>query len=146
MLAVWRLDAVYCPINYNLTGRLLAHPLRELDARLLVTEEGRVAMLDAVAGELERLPPCVVHRPRRDEHDHDPSAAGARPRAAPGVVDFDDLLGGVARAALAATTRPAPPPFSRPRAPPARARVSCSRTAGSTSTPSCRGIWSIATT
>ena len=92
MLAVWRLDAVYCPINYNLTGRLLAHPLRELEARLLVTEEGRVAMLDAVAGELAGLPPCVVHRPRRDQHDHDRSAAGARPRAAPVVVDFDDLL------------------------------------------------------
>jgi crotonobetaine/carnitine-CoA ligase len=92
MLAVWRLDAVYCPINYNLTGRLLAHPLRELEARLLVTEEGRVAMLDAVAGELTGLPPCVLHRPRRDQHDHDPGAAGARPRAAPVVVDFDDLL------------------------------------------------------
>jgi crotonobetaine/carnitine-CoA ligase len=92
MLAVWRLDAVYCPINYNLTGRLLAHPLRELEARLLVTEEGRVAMLDGVAGELAGLPPCVIHRPRRDQHDHDRSAAGARPRAAPVVVDFDDLL------------------------------------------------------
>ena len=146
MLAVWRLDAVYCPINYGLTGRLLAHPLRELEARLLVTEEGRVASLDDVAGELAGLPPCVLHRPRRDQHDLDRSAAGARPRAAPSVVDFDDLLGVVPRPALVAAAHRHRGRFSSPRAPPVRARESCSRTAGSTSTPSCRGIWSIATT
>ena len=60
MLALWRLDAVYCPINYSLTGKLLAHPLRELEPRLLVTEEGRVAALDSAAVDTPALPPCVL--------------------------------------------------------------------------------------
>ena len=103
MFAVWRLGAIYCPINYNLTGALLAHPLRELDARLLVSEEGRVATLDGIAGE-PALPRCVLHRPRRDQHDFEPGASGARPRAAADVVDLDDLL--VSSPAARAPQRP----------------------------------------
>jgi crotonobetaine/carnitine-CoA ligase len=91
MFAAWRLGAVYSPVNYNLTGALLAHPLRELDARLLVTEESRVAMLDGI-GDAAALPRCVMHRPRRDQHDFELAASGARPRAAKEVVDLDELL------------------------------------------------------
>jgi acyl-CoA synthetase (AMP-forming)/AMP-acid ligase II len=99
MFAVWRLGAVYCPLNYNLTGMLLAHPLRELRARLLVTGESRVATLDGIGGE-PALPRCVVHRPRRDHHDWERLAAGTSPRGASAIVDLDDLLGSspVARA------------------------------------------------
>jgi crotonobetaine/carnitine-CoA ligase len=92
MLALWRLDAVYCPLNYNLTGKLLAHPLRQLEPRLLVTEEGRVAALDAAASELAGLPPCVLRQPHRDERDHDAAIAGARPAGASSVVAFEELL------------------------------------------------------
>src|SRR5687768_4819952 len=76
MFAIWRLDAVYCPINYNLQGSLLAHPLRDVEPRVLITDEASVRRLDALGADAPATP-YVVHRPRREDHDHDPGAAGA---------------------------------------------------------------------
>jgi crotonobetaine/carnitine-CoA ligase len=90
MFAIWRLDAIYCPINYNLHGPLLGHPLRDVDPRLLLVDEAGVARLDELGRDAPAVP-YVVHRPRRDEHDHDAAVAGRTPAAARVAASFEEL-------------------------------------------------------
>lgn len=73
MFAIWRAGAVYAPVNFNLTGVLLAYQLRDAAPKLLVTDPSFLDALEA-APDLT-LPPIVLHLPKPGEHDHD---AGAR--------------------------------------------------------------------
>ncbi len=91
MFSLWRLGAVYCPINYSLTGRLLGHQLRDLQPRLVISEESLLPRLAAAADVLAE-PDLVVHRPARDDHDFDPAVSGATAEGCRTVGDFAELL------------------------------------------------------
>ena len=57
VLAVWRLGAVYAPVNFNLRGPLLAYQLRDTAPKLLITDPS----FDATLGEiLDDVPPCTL--------------------------------------------------------------------------------------
>ena len=57
VLAVWRLGAVYAPVNFNLRGPLLAYQLRDTAPKLLITDPS----FDATLGEiLDNVPPCTL--------------------------------------------------------------------------------------
>lgn len=57
VLAVWRLGAVYAPVNFNLRGPLLAYQLRDTAPKLLITDPS----FDATLGEiLADMPPCTL--------------------------------------------------------------------------------------
>ena len=91
MFALWRVGAVYCPINYSLTGRLLGHQLRDLNPRLVIGEESLLAQLATVA-EVLAGPDLVVHRPARDDHDFDPAVSGITAEGCRTVCGFAELL------------------------------------------------------
>lgn len=91
MFALWRVGAVYCPINYSLTGRLLGHQLRDLDPCLVVSEESLLPQL-ATASDVLENPDLVVHRPARDDHDFDPALSGASAEGCRTVCGFAGLM------------------------------------------------------
>ena len=74
MFALWRIGAVFCPINYSITGRLLAHQLGNLEPRLLLSEQALVPPLQAIADEVPNLE-LILHCPLTEDHDFDPSVA-----------------------------------------------------------------------
>ncbi len=93
MFSLWRVGAVYCPINYSLTGSLLGHQLRDLEPRLVIAEESLLPRLASAADVLAE-PDLVVHRPARDDHDFDPALSGATAEHCRTVGSFADLLAG----------------------------------------------------
>lgn len=57
VLAVWRLGAVYAPVNFNLRGPLLVYQLRDTAPKLLITDPS----FDVTLGEiLADMPPCAL--------------------------------------------------------------------------------------
>ena len=93
MFSLWRIGAVYCPVNYSLTGRLLGHQLRDLSPRLVISEEGLLPRLATAAAGLAE-PDLVVHRPARDDHDFDPGVSGVTVEGCRTVCGFAELLDG----------------------------------------------------
>ena len=91
MFSLWRIGAVYCPINYSLTGRLLGHQLRDLKPRLVISEESLLPQLATVADVLAG-PDLVVHRPARGDHDFDPAVSGTTAEGCRTVCGFAELL------------------------------------------------------
>jgi carnitine-CoA ligase len=61
MFGVWRANAVFCPVNFSYTGRLLSYQLNDTAPQVLVTEGRMVQALNAIAGDLVE-PPRVVLR------------------------------------------------------------------------------------
>jgi crotonobetaine/carnitine-CoA ligase len=74
MFAIWKLGAVYCPVNFNLAGKLLAYQLQDLAPRLAITEQGMARTLAEASEALPRVP-TIVHEPLRGDHDFDPAVA-----------------------------------------------------------------------
>ncbi len=93
MFSLWRVGAVYCPINYSLTGSLLGHQLRDLKPRLVISEESLLPQL-ATAADVLAGPDLVVHRPARDDHDFDPAVSGITAEGCRTVCGFAELLEG----------------------------------------------------
>ncbi len=90
MFACWKLGAIYCPINHRFTGDLLSYVLNDTAPALLVVDEGLVAPLAAVLGDVQAPPAIVVHRPRPSDYDYDPALAGTGFAGEAGL--FSDLL------------------------------------------------------
>jgi len=102
MFGTWKAGALYCPVNFAFTGRLLAYQLTDTAPRLIVTEPRLLPALNAVAASLPGSPRVVVYEAPPGAHDHArerdasvlpelPWAALATDAAAPQVhVAFDD--------------------------------------------------------
>ncbi|MBU2548190.1 MAG: AMP-binding protein [Proteobacteria bacterium] len=93
MFGLWKIGAVFCPINFNYTARLLSYQINDTRPRLLITESGREPILNRIAEELPALP-VIVHRPRRDEHDYSPENESLELDPRFPVSLFADLLSG----------------------------------------------------
>jgi carnitine-CoA ligase len=52
MFGIWRAGAVFCPVNYAYTGRLLAYQINDTAPVLVVTERSLVEAVSEVANEL----------------------------------------------------------------------------------------------
>jgi len=75
MFASWKIGAVYAPVNFSFTGRLLAYQIDDTAARLLVTDAALLPVVDAVAGDLRHRPEIVVYQP---DPDAGPAAVSTR--------------------------------------------------------------------
>ncbi len=93
MFGLWKIGAVYCPINYNYTGRLLSYQINDTGPGLLITESGREPVLNNIASEIPDLP-VIIHRPGEGEHDYDPEKAGLKLDEKFNQSLFEDLLTG----------------------------------------------------
>lgn len=70
MFGIWKAGAVYCPINFGYTGRLLSYQLDDTSPSLVITDPTLLGALNGVAGEIARLPSVCVYDPPADAHDH----------------------------------------------------------------------------
>lgn len=70
MFSIWKVGAVYCPINFGYTGRLLSYQLDDTRPHLVLTDPALLSALNDVAGELEQPPIVCVYEPPVGAHDH----------------------------------------------------------------------------
>jgi crotonobetaine/carnitine-CoA ligase len=68
MFAIWKIGAVFCPINFVYRGRLLAYQINDTAPKLLITESGREPALNEIRSDVGQLS-ILIHRPGRAEHD-----------------------------------------------------------------------------
>jgi crotonobetaine/carnitine-CoA ligase len=74
MFGIWKIGAVYCPINFNYRGRLLSYQINDTSPKLLITEQARLPLLNHVAPDIKSLP-VIIHEPEEREHDYDAAEA-----------------------------------------------------------------------
>jgi len=63
MFASWKVGAVYAPINFSFTGRMLTYQINDTRARLLITDAALLGAVNDVAGDLDHLPEVVLFEP-----------------------------------------------------------------------------------
>lgn len=68
MFGIWKAGAVYCPVNFAFTGRLLAYQLDDTAPAAVVVDADLLPTLEAVRGDL-LAPPAVIARPG-PAHEH----------------------------------------------------------------------------
>jgi crotonobetaine/carnitine-CoA ligase len=96
MVACWRVGAVFAPINFNLTGPLLAYQLGDAAPVLLLTDPAFLPALGVIRGDVA-IPPMALHLPAPGDHDHAPDQATGAP-GLPDPVLLADLMRGAAPA------------------------------------------------
>lgn len=69
MFGIWKAGAVYAPVNYSFTGRLLSYQLNDTAPRLVVTDAALLQELNDVAGDLDELPAVAVYESAVSEGD-----------------------------------------------------------------------------
>ncbi|MBW1925300.1 MAG: acyl--CoA ligase [Deltaproteobacteria bacterium] len=93
MYGIWKIGAVFCPINFLYQGRLLSYQINDTKPKLLITENGREPVLNRIQPEIEDLP-VVIHRPKPGEHDYSRDKSGQKLDGAFKQTSFDELLQG----------------------------------------------------
>jgi len=93
MFGIWKIGAIFSPINFNYKGRLLSYQINDTGPKLLITEQSMLSLLNDVASHLPDLD-VILYQPRREDHDYAPEAAAIRPDKKFRLSSFDDLLTG----------------------------------------------------
>jgi len=93
MFGIWKLGAIFSPINFNYKGRLLFYQINDTAPKILITEQSMLSLLNGVASQLPNLD-VILYQPRRDDHDYSSEAAAVRPDKKFRLSSFDDLLTG----------------------------------------------------
>ncbi|MBT3224828.1 MAG: AMP-binding protein [Deltaproteobacteria bacterium] len=93
MFAIWKLGAVYCPINYNFKGKLLSYQINDTNPSLLITEQNFVSEINHVKSEIPALL-TILHQPRKSDHDFDAAAATVKLDGGLRQAIFGELLEG----------------------------------------------------
>ncbi len=93
MFGIWKIGAVFSPINFNYKGRLLSYQINDTNPKMLITEQAMLHSLDLVK---EDLPPLkiILRKPGRDEHDFNPDLLQAQMDTKHKVYTFEELLRG----------------------------------------------------
>jgi carnitine-CoA ligase len=76
MFAIWRVGAIFAPVNFNFRGQLLAYQLRDTDPYALISDPSFAETLADVATEIP-LKRLIVHTPAEGDHDWCESVWGA---------------------------------------------------------------------
>jgi crotonobetaine/carnitine-CoA ligase len=93
MFALWKIGAVFCPINSVYKGRLLSYQINDTKPKLIITENGREPALNQIQPDIKGLP-IVIHRPKMSDHDFSRENAGFGLERAFTQTSFDELLVG----------------------------------------------------
>jgi crotonobetaine/carnitine-CoA ligase len=90
MMSCWKAGAVYAPVNFSYTGRLLSYQLNDTRPVLVVTDPALLPALNDIVDVLEAPPSVTVYTPPPTAHDHasDPAA----PHAALQPLAWADLV------------------------------------------------------
>lgn len=68
MFSLWKIGAIFCPINFLYRGRLLSYQLNDTRPKLLITENGREPFLNQIGPDLGHLP-VLVYQPAEGDHN-----------------------------------------------------------------------------
>jgi crotonobetaine/carnitine-CoA ligase len=68
MFALWKIGAVFCPINFLYKGRLLSYQINDTKPKILITEKGREPILNEIQSEIGDFP-IILYSPQEGEHD-----------------------------------------------------------------------------
>lgn len=79
MFGAWKAGALYCPVNFGYTGRLLAYQLADTAPDAIVTEPALLPALNEVAGGLPEPPAVAVYEAPPGAHDHGAERPAAHP-------------------------------------------------------------------
>ena len=93
MFALWKIGAVYCPINFHYTGRLLAYQLNDTKPKLLITQQGREPILNQIGDDIADIP-VVLYRPAQGDHDFKEEDASPALDDRFRTTPWDDLITG----------------------------------------------------
>ncbi|ASK34083.1 AMP-dependent synthetase [Alcanivorax sp. N3-2A] len=69
MFAIWRAGAVYAPVNFNYTGRLLSYQLDDTAPKALIVDVNLAPAVDEILAGIE-ITEFIVHDPVEGAHDH----------------------------------------------------------------------------
>ncbi|MCZ4291551.1 AMP-binding protein [Hoeflea alexandrii] len=69
MFGIWKAGALYCPVNFAYSGRLLAYQLNDTAPHLIIADQQMVPALNGVAAEVPGEPKVVIYRPQSGDHD-----------------------------------------------------------------------------
>jgi len=72
MFGTWKAGALYCPVNFAFSGRLLAYQLADTAPKLIVTEPRLLRGLNAVAAPLAGKAAVAVYDAPPEAHDYMP--------------------------------------------------------------------------
>ena len=93
MFSIWKAGAVYCPINYNLKGKLLSYHINDVNPSALITEQRMVLSLNQVAKEIPSVQ-IILYQPQKEDHDYSKEAEGYKLDERFPCINFNDLLKG----------------------------------------------------
>jgi len=79
MFGIWKAGAIYCPINFAYTGRLLTYQLNDTSPKLVVTDAACLPTLNEVMDDVGSKPSIVLYAPTPGTHDHVAEPPTARP-------------------------------------------------------------------
>ena len=75
MFGIWKVGAVFCPINFNYKGRLLSYQINDTKPKIIMTERELIPLLNDVKGEIDKIN-VIVHNPGEKDHDYHPNLKG----------------------------------------------------------------------
>jgi len=93
MFGIWKIGAVFCPINFNYRGRLLSYQINDTNPKILIIEQARVSLLNQIKSDISELP-VIIYRPNEGEHDYDSENASVELDEKFPQPLFEDLLKG----------------------------------------------------
>ena len=70
MFGIWKAGAVYCPVNFAYSGRLLTYQLNDTRPKLVLTDDHLIEALNEVADSLNQVPTLVIYSAPATAHDH----------------------------------------------------------------------------
>ena len=70
MFGIWKIGAVFCPINFNYRGHLLSYQINDTNPKVLIAEQSSVPLLNQIKDDIQGLP-VVLYRPDESDHDYD---------------------------------------------------------------------------
>ena len=56
MFGIWKVGAVFCPINFNFKGRLLSYQINDTRPKLLFTEQDMIPLINDIKSDIPDLP------------------------------------------------------------------------------------------
>lgn len=93
MFGIWKAGAVYCPINYNLKGKLLAYHINDAKPKIIISEQSLIPALNNVADDIPAVR-TILYQPQKSDHDYTSEAAAFNLDGKFSSVLFNDLLTG----------------------------------------------------
>jgi carnitine-CoA ligase len=93
MFGLWKIGAVFCPINFLYKGRLLSYQINDTEPKILITENGCEPIINEIRDDISDLP-IVFHRPGEHESGFKSEHATLELHPSFEQIPFDRLLRG----------------------------------------------------